>query len=149
MPTNKNEEGGRKQRKPCWRGFRGTGKPGKKKVIASQNSCHATLRSRRNICYGSPQRRKSHPMFLVVYQRPLSRTGVAEPVVFDVPWLLFCADKRWDRTFARFGETLGVYQEEFAFPQSQKRLVTLSIGAMTKHGIIAFCSSQSLEERSN
>src|ERR1700758_1945800 len=95
---------------------------------------HPTLRGRCHGCYGPPQRRKSHAMLLVVNQCPLRRAFVAQPVVFHMASQLFCADEWWDRWFTRFRETLGFYQEEFAFPQSQKRLMTSFIGAMTKHG---------------
>src|SRR5215831_10600621 len=134
MPASREKDGCTKLRKPCWRGSWRTGKPGKKKVMNSRGSCRATLRSRRQVCYGPPQGRKSYPTLLIVNQRPLGRAGMAQPVVLHVPWLLFCTEKRWDRRFTGLGEPPGFYQEELAFPQSQKRPVTLCIGAMTEHG---------------
>ena len=73
-------------------------------------------------------------MVFIVNQRPLGRTCVTEPVVFHVSCGLFCADKWRPRRFARFGETLRFYQEEFAFSQSQKWLMAVGVGAVTKHG---------------
>lgn len=73
-------------------------------------------------------------MVFIVYKRPLGRAGVAEPVVFHVSCQLFCADKWWHRRFARFGETLRFHQEEFAFSQSKKRPMAVSVGAVAKHG---------------
>jgi uncharacterized membrane protein YbaN (DUF454 family) len=45
--------------------------------------------------------------------------------MFDVPLLLSCAYEWWDRRFPWFGQAICFYQEELAFPQSQKWLVAI------------------------
>ena len=73
-------------------------------------------------------------MIPVVDQRPLCRALIAQPKVFHLTLLLPGSDEWRGRGLARFGKAIGFYQEKLAFSKPKKRLVTLCISAMTKHG---------------
>lgn len=63
---------------------------------------------------------------MVIYQRPLSGTLIAQPVVFDDSLLLPRTDVR-RRRCTWFCYPFGFYQEQFALSESQKWLATLIV----------------------
>ena len=85
-------------------------------------------------------------MLTVVDQCPLPGALIAQPVVFYLPLLLPCSDKRWNRGRSRSSQSTCFHQEELAFPEPQERFVALSIGTMAKHEVAAFRSPENTSE---
>jgi hypothetical protein len=62
--------------------------------------------------------------------------------VLNAPLLLPGANKRRYGRFSRLGQTLGLDQKQFAFPEFEERFATLGVGTSAEHFLTAFWSAK-------
>ena len=96
----------------------------------------------RNAHCGAMQGGQCNSALPLIDQSPVLRAVITEPVVLDTPLLLPGAHKWRHGRFSWLSQALRLNQKQFAFPEFEERLATLSIGTSAEHSLTAFCSSR-------